>query len=249
VEKTERLLEVLNKIVDALSSSDRLSLGFSDFTGDRWVYIGDDGVSDAPWYFFINNEKLFINQSCLTGFLIGIEKVSREYKGKIQHKLLVKIKADQSYVIQIGLNTVFAKGLLLGLEKFTQEYDFKSIPVSIVARKGDSENVNFCSIFVNEQLVKVAYPSADEWDPDIAVSAIAANLNGQDNKKKELLRRIKAVQGLLGWTKEQVQNYAFDYFKKRSSAELTLDELNAMAIHLETFEKLTKKEREKNAET
>jgi plasmid maintenance system killer protein len=244
VEKTEKLMNALSKIIDALSNSDETSLGFSDFTGDRWIYIGDDDSSDTPWYFFINNEKLFISQSCLTGFLTGIEVMSREFKGKTNRKLLVKIKADQSYVIQVGLKTVFAKGLLLGLEKFTQEYDFKSIPVSIVAKKGDSENVNFCSIFVNEQFIKVSYPSIDDWDPSVAVDSITNNLIGDQSKKKELLRRIKAAQITLNWDKDQLRNYAFDKFKQSNSDNLSLKELDAMAYQLEMINKVQQQDKE-----
>lgn len=99
----------------------------------------------------------------MTGIVEKLEIEEKEYKGKPEFKVNLHIKADRNYVIQSGLETLFAKGLIYTLSKlpiaaFTQ-------PITIAVEPGDTEQVLFCRVYnpVTGLAVYAPYTEPVDW--------------------------------------------------------------------------------------
>jgi 3',5'-cyclic AMP phosphodiesterase CpdA len=111
----------LRAILQELQAS-KQQLGFGHSPKPRYIYANRQ-YPDSLWYFWDGAKKEHepILFQALTGIVEKLEIDQKEYKGKPEFKANLHIKADRNYVIQSGLETLFAKGLV---------YTFSKLPVT-----------------------------------------------------------------------------------------------------------------------
>lgn len=180
---------LLQAILEELRNSSQ-QLGFGHPPRPRYIYANRQ-YPDCLWYFWDSAKKEHepIAFHALTGVVERLEVEEKEFRGKPDYKVNLHIRADRNYVIQSGLETLFAKGLVYALSKlpvaaFTQA-------ITIAVEPGDTEQVLFCRIYnpVTRQAVYAPYTEPVNWQEVIA-RAIA---------------KIDAARGRLGQTAQQLQ--------------------------------------------
>jgi len=152
-------IELLQQILSALKAQSQPSpLGFCEPPRTRHIYANRQ-YPDCLWYFWDGGKKAHepIEQHAITGVIDKIELEVKEFRGKSDPKLNIHIKADKPYVIQSGVDTLFAKGLIFTLSKLPVEAFRK--PITIAVEAGDTEQVLFCKIYnpANNTLVYAPY--------------------------------------------------------------------------------------------
>lgn len=164
--------QLLEAILNQLQTSQQ-TLGFGHPPKSRYIYANRK-YPDALWYFWNSTKQSHepIEFHALTGIVDKLEVEEKEYRGKPDLKVNLHIKADHNYVIQSGLETLFAKGLVYTLSKlpvaaFTQ-------PITIAVEPGDTEQVLFCRIYnpATGQAVYAPYTEPINWQ-EVTARAIA----------------------------------------------------------------------------
>lgn len=160
----------LQAILQELQAS-KQQLGFGHSPKPQYIYANRQ-YAECLWYFWDGAKKEHepILFQALTGIIEKLEIEEKEYKGKPEFKVNLHIKADRNYVIQSGLETLFAKGLIYTLSKlpiaaFTQ-------PITIAVEPGDTEQVLFCRVYnpVTGIAVYAPYTEPVNWQ-DVIVRA------------------------------------------------------------------------------
>lgn len=162
----------LQAILEELRSS-KQQLGFGHPPKARYIYANRQ-YPECLWYFWDGAKKAHepIVFHALTGIVEKLEIEEKEFRGKPDHKVNLHIRAERNYVIQSGLETLFAKGLLYTLSRlpvatFTQ-------PITISVEAGDTEQVLFCRIYnpASGQAVFAPYPEQVNWQDVIAKAIV-----------------------------------------------------------------------------
>lgn len=158
----------LQAILDELRTS-KQQLGFGHPPKPRYIYANRQ-YPDCLWYFWdgANKKHEPIQFQALTGIIEKLEVEEKEFRGKPDHKVNLHIRAERSYVIQSGLETLFAKGLVYTLAKlpvaaFTQ-------PITIAVEPGDTEQVLFSRVYnsATGQVIYAPYTEPVNWQDVIA---------------------------------------------------------------------------------
>ena len=166
--------ELLAQILAQLKAQSQPSiLGFSDPLRTRYIYANRQ-YPDCLWYFWAGGKSVHepIEHHAITGIIDNIEVETKEFRGKSGPKLNVSIKADRPYVIQAGMDTMFAKGLIFTLSKLPVEAFRK--PIMIAVEAGDTEQVLFARVYNPAKNALVFAPYGDDeidW-PAITQKAI-----------------------------------------------------------------------------
>lgn len=174
-DSTELLLQILNEL-----KAQRQSLGFCHPPKARYIYANRQ-YPDCLWYFWNGAKNIHepIEYPALTGLIEKLEIEEKEFRGKPDPKVNLHIRADRAYVIQSGLDTLFAKGLLHTLSKLPIEA-FKQ-PITIAVEAGETDQVLFCRIYnpTTGNAVYAPYPEDTNWDSVIrrAIEKVEARLN------------------------------------------------------------------------
>ena len=159
--ETELLAQILAQIKAASQPS---ILGFSDPPRTRYIYANRQ-YPNCLWYFWNggNSSHEPIEHHAITGVIDKIEVEVKEFRGKSDPKLNVHIKADRPYVIQSGMDTLFAKGLIFTLSKLPIEAFRK--PIMIAVEAGDTEQVLFAKVYnpATGVLVYAPYEGVVDW--------------------------------------------------------------------------------------
>ncbi len=158
----------LQAILEELRAS-KQQLGFGHPPKARYIYANRQ-YPDALWYFWDGAKKEHepIQFHALTGIVERLEIEEKEFRGKPDYKVNLHIRAERNYVIQSGLETLFAKGLLYTLSKLpTAAF---SQPITISVEAGDTEQVLFCRIYnpATKQAVFAPYTDPVNWQDVIA---------------------------------------------------------------------------------
>ena len=145
LQKTNARLEELAKIWST-ANKPAIALGFQDPPRARYIYANRQ-YPDCLWYFWNGAKSTYepIETHALTGFIEKIEVEDKKFRGKADPKLNLHIRADRSYVIQAGLETLFARGLIYALSKIPLEA-LKSA-ITIAVEPGDTEQVLFSKVY------------------------------------------------------------------------------------------------------
>ncbi len=158
----------LQAILQELQAS-KQQLGFGHSPRPRYLYANRQ-YPDCLWYFWDGAKKEHepILFQALTGIVEKLEIDQKEYKGKPEFKANLHIKADRNYVIQSGLETLFAKGLVHTLSKLPVTSFNK--PITIAVEPGDTEQVLFCRVYnpATGLAVYAPYTEPVNWQQVIA---------------------------------------------------------------------------------
>lgn len=169
-------IEILQEILDQLKSQSNSDLGFCNPPKVRYIYANRQ-YPDCLWYFWNGAKNLHepIVPLGITGIIEKLEIEEKEYRGKPDPKVNMHIRADRPYVIQSGLDTLFAKGLIYTLSKLP--IDAFKRPIMIAVEAGDGDNVLFSRIYnpVTGTLVFAPYPDGVDWAKvtDTAINKIS----------------------------------------------------------------------------
>ena len=158
----------LQAILQELQAS-KQQLGFGHSPRPRYIYANRQ-YAECLWYFWDGAKKEHepILFQALTGIVEKLEIEEKEYKGKPEFKVNLYIKADRNYVIQSGLETLFAKGLIYTLATLPVVCFNK--PMTIAVEPGDTEQVLFSRVY-NPVTGRAAYAPYNEpvnWQHTIA---------------------------------------------------------------------------------
>jgi hypothetical protein len=162
---TETLLQaILDELRAARSNAAAVPLGFSSPPKPRFIYANRQ-YNDCLWYFWngARNEHEPIESTAITGWVEKLEIEEKEFRGRTEAKVNLTLRADRPYVIQAGLDTIFARSLIYTLAKLPAEA-FRQ-PVMIAVEPGDTEAVLFCRIYnpANGKSVFAPYPEDTDW--------------------------------------------------------------------------------------
>lgn len=159
--------DLLSAILEELKAlrSPQPPLGFGHPPKPRYIYANRQ-YNDCLWYFWngAKNQHEPIEHHALTGIIEKLEIEVKEFRGRPDPKVNLQVRADRSYVIQSGFDTLFAKGLLYTLAKLPIEAFTK--PITIAVEAGETEQVLFCRIYnpLNGHLVYAPYPEEVDWN-------------------------------------------------------------------------------------
>jgi hypothetical protein len=166
--------QLLEEIRDEIKAGNaKTPLGFGHPPKPRYVYANRQ-YPDALWYFWIgaDNKHEPIEHHALTGEIVKLDIETKEFRGKPDPKVNLTVKADRTYIIQAGFDTLFAKGLLYSLAS-NKMPNFDGL-WTIAVEPGETEQVLFCRIYdpVTGESVYAPYPDDVDW-PAVAAKAQA----------------------------------------------------------------------------
>jgi hypothetical protein len=166
--------QLLQEIRDLLKAGNaKTALGFGHPPKPRYIYANRQ-YPDCLWYFWRGdkNEHEPIAHHALTGKIEKLEIETKEFRGKPDPKVNLTIRADRTYIIQAGFDTLFARGLLYSLASNKMQ-NFDTV-WAIAVEPGETEQVLFCRIYdpVTGESVYAPYPDDVDW-PAVAAKAQA----------------------------------------------------------------------------
>ena len=161
----ENLLQsILDELKAARHALPAVPLGFSSPPKPRFIYANRQ-YNNCLWYFWngAKNEHEPIDATALTGYVEKLEIEEKEFRGRTESKVNLTLRADKTYIIQAGFDTLFAKGLLFTMAKLPADA-FRQ-PIMIAVEPGDSEQVLFCRIYnpANGKSVYAPWPDDTDW--------------------------------------------------------------------------------------
>jgi hypothetical protein len=155
--------QLLQAILDELRAA-RQPLGFGHSPKPRYIYVNRQ-YPDCCWYYWngAKNEHEPIEFNAITGIIERLEIESKEFRGKPDHKVKLHILSDRKYVLQSGLETLFAKGLLYTLSKLPSSAFTQAITIAV--EPGETEQVLFCRIYnpITGTAVYAPYAENTNW--------------------------------------------------------------------------------------
>jgi hypothetical protein len=173
--------ELLRQILNELQQQ-RSPLGFGASPTPKYIYanIQPDGTL---WYHWnhAENKPEPIRDDCLTCKVLAVKIKSKEFKGKEKPKLLVSVMGDRPYIIETGIETVFAKSLLTVLAQ-TPATTLKR-PISITVQAGDSEKVLFCRVYDADGAKLMVNPYGENEDWGAVIAAAISNVEAAAGKQ------------------------------------------------------------------
>jgi hypothetical protein len=120
-----------------------------------------------------------VPQTALTGYLKELRFENTERRKKETCKLLITIQADRTYILESGYDTHFSKCILAAIATLTPQQLYS--PITLQPHPGTTdENVLFCRIWVESELIKASYGEETDWreisKQTIAVTKAAAEM-------------------------------------------------------------------------
>ncbi|MEH2249626.1 hypothetical protein [Nostoc sp.] len=149
-----------------------------------YLYVKNGELSGESylWYHYdINNQTTIpVQQTGLTGYISDLKLKTTEFRGNINTKLDIVVRADEIYVVRTGIETNFAKTFLLAVS-LVQDFSKPLIIAAIAGR----ENVVFCRLY--DAATKIRIHS--EWNKDADWPAIidSVQTNLQTSKNSHIV--------------------------------------------------------------
>lgn len=161
-----------------------IKLGFCDPPVPTYIYVGDSGDKDCPWYEldYKDNKKIPIKHKAIVGKIMGLKLVKKTHKKKDTIKLDISFQAEKRYIIRSGVETYFTRSFLLA----AQTMDMTDETVILVASPGNDQSVVFCKVYyaINEERIKT------DWDPDCKLHPIVNALQTRMNIHPQTLDEV-----------------------------------------------------------
>lgn len=171
----ERLIAQQNalllQLIDLLHQ--KPPLGFIDSPRPRHIYCNRS--NNCLWYWLNDaREVVPIPHSALNCRVEKLEFKQVERRGKDTWKIHLHVKADRHYILEAGYDSNFSKSLLAALATIPPGQ--LQHPVTIEVQAAESDEVLFCRIYANGELIFAPWDENTNWK-EIAKQAIA-NVNG-----------------------------------------------------------------------
>jgi hypothetical protein len=147
-EQTQQLLSAMLEELRMMNHPS--SLGFVDLPRPRYIYANRKH-NGTLWYFWDGDNHEPIMSTGLAARIVRLEIKAREYKGKEGEKLNIHVQADRPYIIQSGLDTVYATGMLKMLGTLTPE-ELRGV-LTIGFEGGDNESVLLPRLYVADRSI------------------------------------------------------------------------------------------------
>jgi hypothetical protein len=134
-----------------------IELGFGPSPRAKYVYADFEKNPSTGWYFYNHAEEKHepVEAEALTGYVADVTVAEKEFKGKMNEKLRLTIKAGpRTFVIETGLYTALSRSLVASLSRVPD----KNIdtPLSIALRTGD-EGTIFADVFNALNGIRIPY--------------------------------------------------------------------------------------------
>jgi hypothetical protein len=143
--------KILQAILDSLNKP---KLGFTDDAGTIYIYCNRQ--HGYLWYSLDADRKpVSIESAALTGYLDDLKFEKVERRGKEVYKLLVKIRADRTYILESGHDSQFSKGVIAAIATLAPE-NLRQ-PITIKPSAGDDESVLFARLYLGNETIKSNY--------------------------------------------------------------------------------------------
>jgi hypothetical protein len=176
-------MSLLQQLLQELSELQGTGSGLGFGTPPTPKFIYANVQDDCLWYFWdhTENKAIPITGTALTGYIRGVQISVQQYKGEDKPKLRVRVEADEEYIIQAGIDTVFARSFLSFLAGCPQE-DLKE-PVTIAVKASeDSEKVLFVEFYSGRNKHFNPWNRDTVWEPVIeAAIANVTQANGRES--------------------------------------------------------------------
>ena len=149
--------ELLKQLVAAINKP---KLGLHSDAGSCKIYCNRQ--HGGLWYTLSNSEPSAVPQTALTGYLKELRFENTERRKKETCKLLITIQADRTYILESGYDTHFSKCILAAIATLTPQQLYS--PITLQPQPGTTdENVLFCRVWVESELVMASYNEQTEW--------------------------------------------------------------------------------------
>ncbi|MEH2425802.1 MAG: hypothetical protein V7K48_34365 [Nostoc sp.] len=149
-----------------------------------YLYVKNGELSGESylWYHYdINNQTTIpVQQTGLTGYISDLKLKTTEFRGNVNTKLDIVVRADEIYVVRTGIETNFAKTFLLAVS-LVQDFSKPLIIAAIAGR----ENVVFCRLYDAATKIRIR----SEWNKDADWPAIIDSVqnNLQTSKNSHIV--------------------------------------------------------------
>lgn len=151
-------------------------LGFTEPPKTRYVFC-NRSHKNCLWYYLNDaGDAVAIPQAALTCYLEKLEFKQVERRGKDTWKLHLHVRANSQFVLEAGADSNFAKCLLSSLAACSPEW--LSRPVTIEVQAADSDEVLFCRLYANGELVFAPWDKSTDWK---SVAKLAVQVVGSRN--------------------------------------------------------------------
>ncbi|MBD2533480.1 hypothetical protein H6G97_29540 [Nostoc flagelliforme FACHB-838] len=157
--------ELLKQLI---ASINKPKLGLHSEAGNCKIYCNRHNGS--LWYTLSNNEVTPIASTALTGYLRELKFEKCERRSKEVYKLLATIQADRTYILESGHDTHFTKSILAAMPAATRSGNATLTPqqlyspITLQPTPGTTdENVLFCRVWVESELVMASYNEETNW--------------------------------------------------------------------------------------
>lgn len=158
---------LLQQLVDLLQQ--KQPLGFSEAPRPRYIYCNRS--QNCLWYWLNEaREAVPIAQTALTCMVEKLEFKQVERRGKDTWKVHLHVRADRRYILEAGYDSNFSKSLLSALSVMTPPQ--LQQPITIEVQAAESEEVLFCRVYGNGELVFAPWDDSTTWKV-VAKRAIA----------------------------------------------------------------------------
>lgn len=161
---------LLQQLIDLLQQKQSLQpLGFSEAPRPRYIYCNRS--QNCLWYWLNDGREVVpILQTALTCVVERLEFKQVERRGKDTWKIHLHVRADRRYILEAGYDSNFSKSLLSALSVMTAAQ--LQQPVTIEVQAADSDEVLFCRVYVNGELIFAPWDESTIWKV-VAKRAIA----------------------------------------------------------------------------
>jgi hypothetical protein len=147
--------ELLKQLI---ASINKPKLGLHSDAGSCKIYCNRQ--HGGLWY-KLNGEPSAVPQTALTGYLKELRFENTERRKKETCKLLITIQADRTYILESGYDTHFSKCILAAIATLTPQQLYS--PITLQPQPGTDENVLFCRVWVESELVMASYNEQTNW--------------------------------------------------------------------------------------
>ncbi|MGR3278658.1 hypothetical protein ACSYAD_26545 [Acaryochloris marina NIES-2412] len=135
-------------------------LGFGDSPSALAIFCNRSKTS--TWYILDkDSEPVELLKPALTGYLISIEFVPKEYRGKTSYKLRFKMLAHRPCTLEAGYDSTFAKGFLIAISCLTPDQLKQRITIEAVP--ADDDKVLFCAVWLGNQKIYRRWDEQTDW--------------------------------------------------------------------------------------